>query len=359
MISFVVPVYNVDRYIRRCIESILKQTNKNFEVVIVDDGSTDKSGRICDEYAEKYPCISVFHKENGGLASARNYALKHVNGEWIAFIDSDDWIEPHYVEEMDKQHILGSKCEVIVFGYYIDYVENGYSLNREFEIDSPSVYDNVPNAIEQMEIHGMFNSVWNKVYSNTLLQKYNISFNQGMEPGEDMLFNCEYFKKVSKCVLNGEKLYHYMRQGENTLTKKYDSNLYEKIKLFDQARVGLYQALKMNDEKYEIQLYRYYFSYITSCVHNNYGEANGLSYKEKVAFFDMLYRDNRLLEAINKMSNTSYIDTVYSKLFIALYKLKNAVIMEYIYEVLFWGRNHFKCLYNIFRKKVFQKDERV
>ena len=98
MISVIVPVYNVEPYLRKCLDSILAQTYRNLEILVIDDGSTDGSGRICDEYAGRDERIKVFHTENHGLSCARNLGLDNANGEWIGFVDSDDWIEPDMYE---------------------------------------------------------------------------------------------------------------------------------------------------------------------------------------------------------------------------------------------------------------------
>lgn len=353
MISFIVPVYNVEKYLERCLDSILRQTCQDFEIVLVDDGSIDSSGKICDRYAEIHNCISVYHKKNGGLASARNYALKYAKGEWIAFVDSDDWIEEDYVEQVLKISNVNYQCESIVFGYYIEYVENDYTLHRKFEIDSDM---KLSQAIEQMEQKGMFNCVWNKVYSNKLLQKYKIIFEKGMEPGEDLLFNCNYFQYISTCSVSNRELYHYMRQGENTLTKKYDPNLYEKIQLFDKARVELYNVMNMHSEQYKILLYKYYFSYITSCVYNNYGLNNGLSFRNRIMFYKKIFSNDRLSKAIEELQKVENRFSLYERIFIKFYRFENAIAMELVYKVLFFFRNYFKCFYNTFRKRIFKNE---
>ena len=106
-ISIIVPVYNAEQYLRRCIDSILNQSFTDFELILIDDGSKDKSSDICDEYAAKDSRIKVYHKENGGVSSARNLGLDNANGEWIAFVDSDDFIKEDYLKHMA---ILISKC---------------------------------------------------------------------------------------------------------------------------------------------------------------------------------------------------------------------------------------------------------
>ena len=100
MISVIVPVYNTEKYLHRCVDSILAQTFTDFELLLIDDGSTDKSGAICDEYAQKDSRVRVFHKENGGVSSARNVGLKNGRGEWISFVDSDDWVKKNFLDKL-------------------------------------------------------------------------------------------------------------------------------------------------------------------------------------------------------------------------------------------------------------------
>ncbi len=117
-LSVIIPVYNVEKYIRQCLDSVYSQTFRNFEVIIIDDGSPDNCGRICDEYAEKYGNeikTKVIHKENGGLCRARNDGIDAAQGEWITFVDSDDWIEPDYYEAMFNA--LGDKkVDILLLG---------------------------------------------------------------------------------------------------------------------------------------------------------------------------------------------------------------------------------------------------
>ena len=106
-ISIIVPVYNAERYLHRCIDSILAQTFRDFELLLIDDGSKDNSGYICDEYAEKDERVKVWHKENGGVSSARNVGLDNARGEWVTFADSDDWLESNafaYYDELTNKH---------------------------------------------------------------------------------------------------------------------------------------------------------------------------------------------------------------------------------------------------------------
>lgn len=116
LISVVVPIYNVENYIKKCVDSILSQTYKNLEIILVDDGSPDNCPQICDEYAQKDSRIKVIHKENGGVSSARNIGMENARGKWIAFIDADDWIEEKYFEKM-LDRVKTNDADIVLCGY--------------------------------------------------------------------------------------------------------------------------------------------------------------------------------------------------------------------------------------------------
>lgn len=140
LISVIVPVYNVEKYIDKCINSIINQTYKNLEIILVDDGSPDNCGNICDEYSKKDNRIIVIHKENGGVSSARNIGIKNAKGKWITFVDSDDWIENDYVEKLSKIGIQ-NKAEVVLCGYNRIYNNDKQPINAIGEIKDYNSYE--------------------------------------------------------------------------------------------------------------------------------------------------------------------------------------------------------------------------
>ena len=210
LISVIVPVYNVELYLRKCLDSIVGQSYRDIEILIIDDGSTDGSGSICDEYAEKDERIRVFHSENRGLSSARNLGLDEATGDWIGFVDSDDRIEPDMYEVLiDKA--LETKADVVECGYYIDYVSKteNYSAGKCTISGSESV-----EALIRGEIK---TRVWNKVYRSSLFNK--TRFPDG-RCYEDIATT---HKLVRYSIVTGvpEFFYHYIQRG-NSISQSHD-----------------------------------------------------------------------------------------------------------------------------------------
>lgn len=205
-ISIIVPVYNAERCLHRCIDSILAQTFRDFELLLIDDGSKDNSGYICDEYAEKDERVKVWHKENGGVSSARNVGLDNARGEWVTFADSDDWLEPNafaYYDEMTNKHAF----DYLYCGYFLNGVE--VKLEKEESLD-------MPNFIERYEC----DKLWFGVYSKNIIKSNQIRFNEKISLAEDKLFNCQFFKSCQKVYVTKLCFYHYHFGNTQSLSFK-------------------------------------------------------------------------------------------------------------------------------------------
>lgn len=207
MISIIIPVYNVEFYLRDCLNSIINQTYKNFEVILINDGSSDNSGSICDEYAEKDERIQVFHKENGGVSSARNLGLLKAKGEWICFIDSDDWIEPNTLLSI----ISREEDE-------IDFVQFGFQ-----QIDSSGkilMKSNIPVHKIVMDKNTYLNTniyhsaICGYLIKTSIIRKHRINFPETIKYGEDQAFILKALMCSHKIHIINEHLYNYRyREG--------------------------------------------------------------------------------------------------------------------------------------------------
>ncbi len=215
MISIIVPIYKVEKFLSKCIESILNQTYSDFELILVDDGSPDKCSNICDKYAAKDQRIIVIHQKNSGVSAARNAGLKRAQGQYIGFVDPDDFIAPDMYERM-VQAAERSAAELVVCGY--DYYDEEYRVDekRKYKIDSDEIIDQKELMKRMSDMpptlrHG----VVNKVFKASLLSK--IQFIEGLHSSEDVMFLTEYIKLVKRVAIVHQPLYkNVVRKGSAT-----------------------------------------------------------------------------------------------------------------------------------------------
>ena len=210
-VSIIMPVYKVEEYVAKAIESIQAQTLKEWEFLIVDDGTPDRSGEICDEYAAKDPRIQVIHKENGGAPSARNMAIEQAKGEYMYFLDSDDWAEPTMLEDMYNL-ARRDNAQLVVAGFYIDtYIGNG-----EFMTDDYVVEDAVYPDKESFRKHAyklfdknLLYTPWNKLYESKYILSNNLRFPTTF--WDDFPFNISIVRNVERVTVTSKQYYHFLR----------------------------------------------------------------------------------------------------------------------------------------------------
>lgn len=209
-ISVIIPVYNAEKYLNRCIDSILAQSFTDFEVLLVDDGSPDGSGEICDNYIAKDSRIRVFHKQNEGVSSARNMGLDNAIGEWVTFVDADDWIEKDTLE----QCIENSKdVEFVRFGMKSVYGENLYIEDTRLE-NSWTYKIYCANVFSRQTALG----VWGGLYLRSIFTNNNIKFNPQYRLGEDWLVLMQYLKCIKIIKILNYPFYNYNKQNEISTT---------------------------------------------------------------------------------------------------------------------------------------------
>mgnify|MGYP000911455005 FL=1 len=275
LLTVVIPVYNVEKYLKRCVESVLVQGWHNYDILLVDDGSTDSSPQICDDYVKAYDFISVIHKENGGLSEARNTGILHAKGEYVYFPDSDDWLEPQTFTELAE--VLESQEFELV------------SFNREFVKGEEDAIVSDPlvtqvfggkDAFVQMLKHSYITGFANdKIYKKSLFIDNNISFPKG-KYYEDLGTNYKLFLSAKNVFATNQKYYHYLIDNPDSITQSWNEQKFSDM-------FGFYKDIFYSDfvrsqlNKEELQISQRY--YVNGLIHilaslykskldKNYGE---------------------------------------------------------------------------------------
>lgn len=208
-ISVIVPIYNVEKYLDRCIQSIINQTYRNLEIILVDDGSTDNCSNICDKYAKRDDRIKVIHKKNGGLADARNKGLEIITGEYVGFIDSDDYIDKDMYEYLYSL-IQKNNADISICGKYIVY-EDGRKIGTNKESDL-AILDS-KQALIQLNSFSFFNmSVCDKLYKRKIVSGIEFPFGK---KSEDYFVTYQYFARAKKIVASKQPKYYYFQRSNS------------------------------------------------------------------------------------------------------------------------------------------------
>lgn len=327
-ISVIVPVYNVEKYLPRCINSILAQTFTNFELLLIDDGSKDKSGAICDDYAKKYPRVKVFHKDNGGVSSARNMGLDNAKGEWICFCDSDDYLESDYLEKLYMPMLTNSKSLVI----------GGYKSCEESNVKVLSVAKQnkqISLTLEQfieLDNINIFNYCWGKLFSRRILIENSLRFSIHYSYGEDKLFVLKYILCVSYMYLSPSCSYIYINK-ENGLSKKIYS--YDIILKWKEEVIHIMKEIKDQKGYKDIFLHQIIGPFDLYFVLYSLNSLFLSKTKNKKKILSNIYKTNTYISCTSSMG-------IRKKIGILLYRFNHPFLSFIIYSIIY--RMHYKLI---------------
>lgn len=259
LLSVIVPVYNVEKYLKRCLESILVQSWNDYEIILVDDGSTDSSAQICDLYAEKYEMIRVIHKENKGLSDTRNRGIEKASGEYVYFPDSDDWLEPNTFSELSDV-IEELTYDIISFNREFVTSEEDKSISAKSRIQKLSGKQALLEMLNQGDVTGFAND---KIYRKKLFLDNDIEFPVG-KYYEDLGTNYKLFLKATKVYVTNQKYYHYLITNPDSITQSWNEQKLQDM--FGFYREIYYSPLvREKFEELEIEILQAY--YINGLIH--------------------------------------------------------------------------------------------
>ena len=257
-VSIIIPIYNAEKHLRRCVDSVLKQDFEDFELILMNDGSRDSSGMICDTYAEKDERVRVVHKENSGVSDTRNQAMALARGEYLQFLDSDDWITPDatgLLVRMATEH----HCEMVIADFYRVI---GERLSPKGKIREDGILSREDFAMEMMENPADFyyGVLWNKLYRRDIIEKNNLCMDKDISWCEDFIFNMEYIRHVKQVYALHVPMYYYVKTPGSLVSQgtSIAKTIQMKRTVFKCYKEFYKEVFKEEDyEKIRLQVYRF------------------------------------------------------------------------------------------------------
>lgn len=265
LISVIVPVYNVEKYLDRCVESIVNQTYKNLEIILVDDGSPDNCPQMCDDWAKKDSRIKVIHKENDGLANARNSGIEICTGDYVLFVDSDDYIDLDMVEFLNDLAIKYN-ADVSRCGFYtlVESSEIETSNKNDGEIKIYNFSERMKDLMSGNHISGV---AWNKLYKNDIIKTH--LYNKADGCSEDIMHNFRVYLDVDKTAFCDEPKYHYLIRNNSITNSEFGDGAFAIIR----AKQIMIDYFKEDDDLYQYAVNSFItsaFVVLTGCIRNDY-----------------------------------------------------------------------------------------
>lgn len=290
LISVIVPVYNVQEYLDKCVYTIRNQTYKNLEIILIDDGSTDMSGEKCDEYQKNDSRIKVVHKKNAGLGYARNSGLDIATGKYILFVDSDDFLDLEIIEKLYYQ-LSKTKSDTSYCGYYkyyddehIERVPAEYNEKTFYnkEIIENVLLEMVSGKPEQKKEALLSMSVWHALYSNEIIKENKLRFVSEREYiSEDIIFDIEYLQKAKKVCYIDTPLYFYRCNNSGSLTHRYDPNEFDRHKV-QVEKINTELGKILDESEYCERTQRYLLGRLRTCIQK------AITYKKHNKEFELI-----------------------------------------------------------------------
>lgn len=276
-VSVIVAIYNAEDYLERCVNSLLSQTLVEFEILLINDGSTDNSKTICDNYAIKDNRIRVFHKKNGGVSSARNLGIEEAFGEYTIHLDSDDYTEPEMLEKM-YNYAIETNCDIVIADFFVETKEKQIIKKQLVnEFDNTKII----KQILEGDLHG---SVWNKLIRTSFYKSLNIKFESSLSYCEDMLFNIECFMNNPKVGKIDEPFVHYIQREDSLITILNEETFIQSFKLIKILENKLGQSYQVSINFFKLIIKRrMIISDLFSAkeIKSKYAEADKYIFKNK------------------------------------------------------------------------------
>ena len=331
-VSIIIPIYNSEKYLITCLNSIKKQTFNEFEVILINDGSTDKSLNICKEFCDADDRFSLINKENTGVSDCRNIGIKFAKADYIMFVDGDDWIEEKTVE-IGYYNMKESRADMCQFNFYFANDEKDYILGKHFNTKKQIFEKDDINILKQTILSpeftekclnkkiGRIKACWGKIYSRKLLEENKIEFNKNLKIHEDTVFNLEVLQKSKKILFLDEYLYYY-RKNETSITNRYCPNKIQENQLvIEEINKLLKEEEPTVQAAKDYLFFELFCNYIIKDVYNYENKKDYKTKKKEIKENLNRYKYNQVMKTIN----TKYLNTkhklVYNLIRLNLYKM--------------------------------------
>lgn len=338
-ISVIIPVYNVENYIRKCLDSIVNQTYQNLQVILVDDGTTDSSGDICEAYANKYDIFEVYHKQNEGLALTRNYGMQYIDGDYFAFVDSDDWLDTNYFE-VCADYLQKSNADIALVPFIKEYMGNPVKNTLFTSIGSSHIlFDSVGTKKILRRLFGEigselvhpakiedYNTAWAKIYKTSKFK--NIRTDEGKR-SEDLVFNVRCFLEANTAEYIGDTYYHYNRQNENSIVSNINTKLLAQFKALYQELEHVILDNNLGPEFQEALNNRIILNLITVAI--NYCTMGSLKLLDRLHIFKEILSDKLYVDSFKEF-DFSRLPRSY-RIFFTLCKYQRAFLVYLITNI--------------------------
>ncbi len=272
MVTIIVPVYNAEKYIERCIKSVLSQSCSSFELIIVNDGSTDSTDKICKNICSPHANCYILEQPNMGVSAARNYGISRATGKWIAFLDSDDFLEPDFVETLEK-YSSTDNADFMLFNYSVigrDIMHNNIRSWGGVYQDNHLLIDGVINSNSNIFSKTSLRSPWAKAYRTKIIHENNLHFEKDVTIGEDMLFNLAYYFLIRNFIYVDRVVYNY-QYSDDSFSRRFNSNLIETDIAFHKNMnqiLDKYRLVKQYENQTGKFIVNGYLSCLKRCIFN-------------------------------------------------------------------------------------------
>ena len=331
-ISVLMPVYNSEKFLLETVQAVINQSYIDWELILVDDGSTDNSKEICTQLMNDDKRIKYIFQENLGVSHTRNVALENAQGKYIVFVDSDDLIHEDYlkilINSIEKNNSDISVCNFIE--RKISNTGKVEDITREFYPKEVMEMSEMKDYIMDFGNSGLLNPLWNKIYKREIIENNNITFDEKVETGEDFIFNLQYFRKVKKISFIKDSLYYYIRRNNNSITYKYIENMYEKGWEIHWLLESFLKDMGFYNEENAYVLYGNHLTGVFSAFLNLYHDHCKLTSKEKKAYIKKIISKSYVKEcAANRKKDKGIIG-----LTSLLVRINNALLISAVFKAI-------------------------